>query len=211
LAREVADPVRRDRFLVLDRRGRARVGTRRVAAAEVALEGLARGRVVEHRAVRTGDRAELAAHALVVDHVLGAGRIDGDGAHRTRRHAPALIALRAGVGRVGRVTLERRDADDGLGRLVRAGLHVGAGDFAAETAGAPLGCQLQNFHARFFFPGRLLPRSRRSMNSSSGIAAIVIPATPPRAPSSTDTREILALSAASMIVTKSYGPRTAYC
>ena len=39
---------------------------------------------------------------------------------------------------------------------------------------------------------------------------MVMPATPPRAPSSTETREIVALSGASMIVTKSYGPSTAY-
>src|SRR5262249_23501742 len=33
----------------------------------------------------------------------------------------------------------------------------------------------------------------------------------PRAPNSTETREIVALSGASTIVTKSYGPSTAYC
>src|SRR6267142_3335565 len=95
-------------------------------------------------------------------------------------------------------------------RLARAELHVGARDLTAQATGAALGCDLENVH-RFFFPRPLLPPSRFSMNSSSGMAAMVIPAEPPRAPSSTDTREMVALSGASTIVTKSYGPRTAYC
>src|SRR5262249_11380776 len=61
LGREVGQPVRRGHVLVGDGRGRAGVGAGGIAAAEIALEGLARGRVVEHRSVRTGDRAELAA------------------------------------------------------------------------------------------------------------------------------------------------------
>src|SRR5438477_8519776 len=203
-------PVNGGDVLVLDGRRRARVHARRIAATEVALERLARGRVVEDRPVRAGDRAELAAHARVVEHVLGAGGVDSDGAHRAGGHAPALRALRARVGSVRGVTLEGRYADDGLRRLERADLHVGARDLTAQAAGAPLGRDLENFH-RFFFPRPLLPPSRFSMNSSSGMAAMVIPAEPPRAPSSTDTREMVALSGASTIVTKSSGPRTAHC
>src|SRR2546429_4918892 len=203
-------PVNGGPVLVLDGRLRARVYARRIAATQVALERLARGRVVEDRAVRAGDRAQLAAHAAVVEHVLGAGGVDGDGAHRAGGHAPALGALRARVGRVRGVALEGRHADDGLRRLERADLHVRARDLAAQAAGATLGRDLENFH-RFFFPRPLVLPSRRSMNSSSGMAAMVIPAEPPRAPSSTDTREMVALSGASTIVTKSYGPRTAYC
>src|SRR5262249_1885758 len=94
-----------------------------------------------------------------------------------------------------------------------------ARDLAAEAAGAAFGDELEDLRGRggdrrrhrFFFPCGFPGRSRRPMNSSSGMAAIVIPATPPRAPSSTDTREIVALSGASTTVTKSYGPSTAYC
>src|SRR5256884_1751717 len=203
-------PVNGGHVLVLDGRRRARVHARRIAATEVALERLARRRIVEDRPVRAGDRAELAAHARVVEHVLGAGGVDGDGAHRAGGHAPALGALRARVGRVRGVALEGRHADDGLRRLERADLHVRARDLAAQAAGATLGRDLENFH-RFFFPRPLVLPSRRSMNSSSGMAPRVFPAEPPRAPSSTDTREMVALSGASTIVTKSYGPRTAYC
>src|SRR5262249_13029037 len=145
---------------------------------------------------------ELATDAAIVDHVLGSRGVDGDGADRARGHAPALGALHAGVGSVGRVAFEGRHADDGFGRLVLAGLHVRAGQLAAQTAGAAFGCHLENSR-RFFRP---LPPSRpssREMNSSSGMAAIVMPATPPRAPSSTDMRVMAALSAASMTVTKS--------
>src|SRR3989442_11988229 len=184
------------------------MGAGGIAAAQVALEGLARVRVVEHRPVRTGDRAQLAADASIVDDVLGSGRVDGDGADRARRHAPALGTLHASIGRVGGVAFERRHADDGLGRLVLAGLHVRAGQLAAQTAGAALGGDLEDAH-RFFRPFLPSRPSRREMNSSSGMAAVVMPATPPRAPSSTDMRVIAALSAGSMMVTKSEGPSTA--
>src|SRR5207245_5338159 len=59
----------------------------------------------------SGDRAELAADALVVEDVLGTDRVDGDRADRAGGHAPALRALRAGVRRVGGVPLERGDAN----------------------------------------------------------------------------------------------------
>src|SRR5204863_5066862 len=61
--REVAEPVRRLRLLVEDGLGGAGGRAGGITAAEVALEGLLRLRVVEHRAVRTRDRAELAAGA----------------------------------------------------------------------------------------------------------------------------------------------------
>src|SRR5437899_8739376 len=139
---------------------------------------------------------------------LGADR---DRADRTRRHAPPLIALGARVRRVRGMSLEGRDADHGLGGLVVAGLHVRARELTAQTARALLRMDLENPQRFFLSPRRrAVPRSSRPMNSSSGIAAIVMPATPPRAPSSTDTREIVALSGASMMVTKSYGPNTAY-
>src|SRR5205814_7558866 len=70
LMREIAEPVEGRRILVGDRGRGARLGTRRCAAAEVALERLPRVGVVEHRAVRAGDRAELAADARVVETVL---------------------------------------------------------------------------------------------------------------------------------------------
>src|SRR5437867_1019057 len=119
-------------------------------------------------------------------------------------------ALRARVGRIRGVALEGRDADDGLRRLEGADLHVRARDLAAQAAGAALGRDLEDFH-RFFFPRPLSPASSRAMNSSSGMAAMVIPAEPPRAPSSTETREMVALSGASTMDTKSYGRSTAYC
>src|SRR3990167_8142091 len=173
LVGEVAEPVARPRLLVGDRGGRARLGAGRRAPAQAALERLAGPGIVEHRAGRAGG------------------------------HAPALRALRARVGRVGGVALEGRDADHGLRGLELAGLHVGARQLAPEAAGALLRMDREDAHQRFFRWPRLAPRSSWPMNSSSGIAAIVMPATPPRAPSSTDTREIVALSGASMTVTKS--------
>src|SRR5437762_7236072 len=201
LVREVAEPVERRRLLVGDRGRGARLGTRRCAAAEVALERLPRVGVVEHRAVRAGDRAELAADARAVEDALRPGGVERDGADRARRHTPPLRALRAGVGRVRGVALEGRDADDRFRRLERGGLRVGAGQLAAQTARALLRMDLEDSHRFFLFPGT--PPSRRPMNSSSGIAAIVMPAAPPRAPSSTETREIVALSGASITLTKS--------
>src|SRR5262249_27132949 len=119
-------------------------------------------------------------------------------------HAPALAALGAGVRRVRGVALERRHPDDGLRRLVLAGLHVRARQLAAETAGALLRVDREDSAHRFFRPLPFSPpRSRRPMNSSSGRAAMVIIWTEPLAPNSTDTREIVALSGASTTVTKS--------
>src|SRR5207245_7842311 len=93
---------------------------------------------------------------------------------------------------------------DGLRGVESPCLHVRAGELAAETAGALLGVDPQDVRRgrehvhRFFRSPRFVdvPRSRRAMNSSSGIAAMVIPAAPPRAPSSTDTRETGALCGA---------------
>src|SRR6266850_3669959 len=84
LTGERGEPVLGGHVFVEDGRGRARFRTRRRAAAEVALERLARVRVVEHRPTGAGDRAELAAHAEIVDHVLGPGAGDGDRAHGAR-------------------------------------------------------------------------------------------------------------------------------
>src|SRR5262249_57983465 len=141
----------------------------RAPVAEVALEGLARGRVVEHRPVRTGDRAELAADAAIILDVLRADGADRDGAHRAGRHAPAFRALRARVRRVGGVALEGRDADDRLGRLVRPGLHVRARQLAAQTARALLRMNPEYLHRLFLsVRRRAVPRSSRPMNSSTG-------------------------------------------
>src|SRR5439155_14661963 len=112
LAREIVQPVGGGDVLVLDGGRRTGVSAGRIAATEIALEGLARGRVVEDRSVRAGDRAQLAAHAPVVEHVLGARGVDRDGADGTRGHAPALGALRARVGRVRGVSLEVLHAED---------------------------------------------------------------------------------------------------
>src|SRR2546428_1908221 len=217
LPRELAEPVGGRRRLVRDRRGRACLGAGRGAAAQVALEGLAGVRGVEHRPVGARDRAELAPHARVVEHILCAGRVDRDRADGAGGHAPPLGALRAGVGRVRGVPLEGRDADDRLRGLERARLHIRAGELAPKTTGALLGVDPKDVrrgreHGHRFLRSRFVdaPRSRRPMNSSSGIAAIVIPAAPPRAPSSTDTRDTVALSGASMTDRKSYGPSSAY-
>src|SRR5438128_929 len=217
LPRELAEPVGGRRRLVRDRRGRACLGAGRGAAGQVALEGLAGVRVVEHRPVGARDRAELAPHARVVEHILCAGRVDRDRADGAGGHAPPLGALRAGVGRVRGVPLEGRDADDRLRGLERARLHIRAGELAPKTTGALLGVDPKDVrrgreHGHRFLRSRFVdaPRSRRPMNSSSGIAAIVIPAAPPRAPSSTDTRDTVALSGASMTDRKSYGPSSAY-
>src|SRR2546422_575240 len=198
-------------------RGPACPGAGPGAAPQVALEGLAGVRVVEHRPVGARDRAELAPHARVVEHILCAGRVDRDRADGAGGHAPPLGALRAGVGRIRGVPLEGRDADDRLRGLERARLHVRAGELAPKTTGALLGVDPKDVrrgreHGHRFLRSRFVdaPRSRRPMNSSSGIAAIVIPAAPPRAPSSTDTRDTVALSGASMTDRKSYGPSSAY-
>src|SRR5439155_1621550 len=132
-------------------------------------------------------------------------------AWRLRPVLPPLGALRAGVRRVRGVPLEGRHADDRLRGVERTRLHVRARELAPETAGALLGVDPEDVRRgrehghRFFRSPRFVdaPRSRRPMNSSSGIAAIVIPATPPRAPSSTDTRDTVALSGASMTERKS--------
>src|SRR5439155_592078 len=84
--------------------------------------------------------------------------------------------------------------DDGFRRLIRTGLHVRAGQLAAQAAGALLGSDPKYAH-RLVRPFRRPRPSRREMNSSSGMAAIVMPATPPRAPSSTDMRARAALTA----------------
>src|SRR3990170_4155933 len=147
LAREVAQPVGGVRLLVQNGLGGTGAGARRIPAAEVALERLLRGGVVEDRAVRARDRTELAADALVVQDDLGADRRDDDGADGARGHAPALGALSAGVGGVARVAFEGGDPDDGLRRLEGPRLHVRAGVLAAETAGAPLRNNPQDSHA----------------------------------------------------------------
>src|SRR5262249_53198582 len=133
-----------------------------------------------------------------------------------------LGTLRARVGRVRGVTFEGRHPDDRLRRLVFARLHVGARQLTPQAARAASRHEFENLcrrwrgerrHRALFLTGAPWRRpelSRRWMNSSSGRAAIVMPAIPPRAPSSTDTREIVALSGASTTVTKSYGPSTAY-
>ena len=189
-----------------DRLGRAGGGAGGRAAAEVALVGLLGIAVVEHGAVGARDRTELAPDAGVVDHVLGARRVDLDRPHRAGGHAPALRALGARVRRVGGVALEGRDADHRLGRLEEAGLHVGAGQLAPEAAGALLGVEREDFHGRRRFPfrpGAERLRSRRLMKVSSGMAGMVIICTEPRAPISMEMDETVSLSGASRIVTKS--------
>src|SRR5262249_13230056 len=115
---------------------------------EVALERLVRVVVVEDRAVGTGDCAQFAADAAVLHHHLGADRRDRDRLDRAGRHAPALGALEAGVGGVAGVRLERRHADDGLGRLEHPGLLVRASQLAAHAARAALRRDLEDLHGR---------------------------------------------------------------
>jgi hypothetical protein len=118
----------------------------RVAAAEIALDHLAAVAVVVDGAEGAGDGAHLAADAHRFQHVLGTGfRVDHDGVHRARLHAPGLVALGAGVGNEAPLVVKGEHLDARLGGIEHALVLERAGHFALQTARALAGVDVKRF------------------------------------------------------------------
>ena len=124
--------------------GRAGRSAGGIAAAQVALLHLPGVLHVIDRSERTGDRADLAAHAHVVEHDLGAGSgIDLDRVDRTRMQAPGLVALGAGIGNLPPGIFEVEDLDARLRGIEYAVVLVAARHFALQAAGTFVGVDIQ--------------------------------------------------------------------
>jgi hypothetical protein len=170
--------------------GVSRTGRRalRVTTTKVTFDYLASRLRVIDSAKRTGNGADLAADTLVVGNNLGAGRkIDTDGVNRAGTHAPGFIALGTGVGRKSPFMVESENLDIRSRWVKSAGVLIGTGHFALETAGTLARIDVEGFlhcilrlcryyhprqQAAFLLPREFLKSVRKSTTLDDGFIVL---------------------------------------